>query len=153
MLASLILTVTTLLAVFVKADINPLAPAPGDIFDEGTTCHIAWTVDTSGLWKTTNIELMTGNNFDMIFLTSAYTCAFSEDLPYFTPSRSHCGWYHRECLRLSVSRGVHHSYPVTVILILTSTLGHSQFSDLLLPIHQPKYPNHTLDWPLRHCRR
>jgi hypothetical protein len=77
MLASLALTLTTLLAsssLFVRADVDPLAPAPGDVFTEGSTCHIAWTVDTSGLWKTTNIELMTGNNFDMVHLTSAYTC-------------------------------------------------------------------------------
>jgi hypothetical protein len=72
MFASLALS-ATLLATLVRADVTPLAPAPGNVFNEGSTCHIAWTPDTTGAWKTTSIELMTGNNLDMVHLTTVTT--------------------------------------------------------------------------------
>ncbi|KAI9440836.1 hypothetical protein H4582DRAFT_1811769 [Lactarius indigo] len=55
------------------ADPTPLGPGPGDIFNEGSTCHITWTPDASGVWKTLNIELMTGDNFNMVHLTTVAT--------------------------------------------------------------------------------
>jgi len=70
------LAFTTLLAssaLFARAAVNPLSPSPGDVFNEGSTCHIAWAVDTTGDWKTLNIELMTGDNIDMIHLTTVAT--------------------------------------------------------------------------------
>ena len=66
---------TILAASLVRADVVPTGPAPGDIFNEGTTCNIAWTADTTGAWKTTNIELMTGDNLNMVHLTSMFSFA------------------------------------------------------------------------------
>ncbi|KIJ55109.1 hypothetical protein M422DRAFT_23760 [Sphaerobolus stellatus SS14] len=57
----------------VAADVVPSGPAPGDIFKEGGDCTIEWTADTTGAWKKTNIELMTGPNDPMIHLTTVAT--------------------------------------------------------------------------------
>ena len=54
----------------VLADPVPSSPAPGQVFNEGSTCTIGWTPDTTGTWKTLDIELMTGDNSQMVFLTS-----------------------------------------------------------------------------------
>lgn len=64
------------LALVVFADPNPTSPDPGHIDDEGGTCAIGWTPDPTGLWKTMNIELMTGDNFNMVHLTSSSSCVF-----------------------------------------------------------------------------
>lgn len=61
---------TVLAAVAVRADPSPNVPGPGDVYNEGSTCNIAWDADTTGTWTTMNIELMTGDNFNMIHLTS-----------------------------------------------------------------------------------
>ncbi len=71
MLSRLVLPTFILSAVLVAlADPTPSEPGPGEIFNEGSTCHIAWTPDASGVWKTLNIELMTGDNLNMVHLTS-----------------------------------------------------------------------------------
>ena len=58
-------------ASIVGAQVNPTDPGDvGASFNEGTTCHIAWTPDTTGKWKNMTIQLMTGGNFDMIPLAS-----------------------------------------------------------------------------------
>jgi hypothetical protein len=73
-------TFTALLALaapFVaRADVTPTEPAPGDVFTAGQTCHVAWNGDTSSptMWKGMAIELMSGNNFDMIHITSMFQC-------------------------------------------------------------------------------
>lgn len=54
----------------VLADPVPTVPGPGQVFNEGSTCSIAWTPDTTGTWKNLDIELMTGDNINMVFLTS-----------------------------------------------------------------------------------
>ena len=56
----------------VRADVVPTTPAPGTVYNEGSPCLIAWNGDTSSttLWKGMAIELMTGSNTDMLFLTS-----------------------------------------------------------------------------------
>lgn len=51
----------------------PLQPAPNNQFTEGGPLSISWSPDTTGAWKVTNIELMTGNNFDMVHLTTLAT--------------------------------------------------------------------------------
>ncbi|KAF8184479.1 hypothetical protein BJ912DRAFT_974980 [Pholiota molesta] len=72
-------TFTALLALaapFVaRADVTPTEPAPGDVFTAGQTCHVAWNGDTSSptMWKGMAIELMSGNNFDMIHITTIAT--------------------------------------------------------------------------------
>lgn len=69
-------TVILSLALVVLADITPTVPDPGHIYNEGSTCQIGWTPDPTGLWKTMNIELMTGDNFQMIHLTSSSSFFF-----------------------------------------------------------------------------
>ena len=50
--------------------ITPLEPDPGAIYNTNANCPISWTPDTSGGWKTMYIELMTGDNINMVHLTS-----------------------------------------------------------------------------------
>lgn len=64
---------TILAAMSVHADPNPTNPGPGDVFIEGQACAISWSPDTTGVWKTMNIELKTGDNFNMVNLTCAST--------------------------------------------------------------------------------
>jgi hypothetical protein len=75
----------TLVALFVfatpllvRASVTPTGPAPGDRFDEGSPCKIAWTGDKNSttIWKNMAIELMSGNNTDMQFITSNYQSFF-----------------------------------------------------------------------------
>jgi len=63
----------SLAVVSVHADPNPTAPGPGDSFNEGTQCSIAWDADTSGVWKVMNIELMSGSNLNMNHITTVAT--------------------------------------------------------------------------------
>ena len=69
---------------FVRADPNPSEPGPGDIFNEGATCHIAWDPDTTGVWKVMNIELMSGSNLQMNHITSELTSLISIILHFFS---------------------------------------------------------------------
>jgi len=59
----------------VRADVTPTAPAPGAKYSEGGLCNIAWLGDKSSttLWKNMAIELMSGNNTDMVFITTVAT--------------------------------------------------------------------------------
>ncbi len=50
--------------------IVPSAPGPGDVFREGGKCTLSWTPDPAGLWKETNVELMSGDNWNMVHITS-----------------------------------------------------------------------------------
>jgi len=61
------------LALVAFAEVNPTLPDPGHIFNEGSNCQIGWTPDPTGRWKTMNIELMTGDNFKMVHLTTVAT--------------------------------------------------------------------------------
>ncbi|PSR73085.1 hypothetical protein PHLCEN_2v11055 [Hermanssonia centrifuga] len=56
-----------------RADPNPSEPGPGDVYNEGAQCHISWDPDTTGTWKTMNIELMTGSNTGMVHITTVTT--------------------------------------------------------------------------------
>ena len=71
MLSSFFL-VTLFAALAVRADPDPSEPGPGSVYNEGSTCHISWDPDTTGTWKTMNIELMCGDNYNMIHLTSVF---------------------------------------------------------------------------------
>jgi len=59
----------------VVADPTPTAPAPGTVFNEGADCTVQWNPDTSGAttWKTMNIQLMTGDNYNMVPLSTVGT--------------------------------------------------------------------------------
>lgn len=90
-LALIILASTT--AMFVHADPDPTSPGPGDVFIEGQACSINWNPDTTGVWKTMIIQLKTGDNFDMVNLTTVGTvdgtdptkASFSYPCPQVTP--------------------------------------------------------------------
>lgn len=82
-------------ASIVSAQVSPTDPGDGDSFNEGTTCHIVWTPDTTGKWKNMTIQLMTGGNFDMIPLatvatgidaTSSSDTTFDYTCPQVTPN-------------------------------------------------------------------
>jgi hypothetical protein len=55
------------------ADVTPTDPSPGQVFQPGAPCSIAWNPDTTGTWKTLYIELMTGDNLNMVHLTTVAT--------------------------------------------------------------------------------
>ncbi|KAJ7089790.1 hypothetical protein B0H15DRAFT_779812 [Mycena belliarum] len=66
-------TVLASSAVLVQAIVQPNEPAPGTVFKQGATCHIAWGPDDTGSktdWKGMAIELMTGPNNPMIHVTT-----------------------------------------------------------------------------------
>ncbi|EIW58390.1 uncharacterized protein TRAVEDRAFT_47544 [Trametes versicolor FP-101664 SS1] len=72
----------------------PTAPGPGDVFKQGGDCTLSWTPDPSGTWKQTDVELMTGDNFNMVFITTitsfdgtdASKTTFSYPCPEVTPN-------------------------------------------------------------------
>lgn len=72
MFASLF-ALATLAATFgaVRADPNPLEPSDTSVYRVGQKCHITWGLDTTGDWKKMSIELMTGDNYNMVHLTSS----------------------------------------------------------------------------------
>ena len=79
----------------VYADPTPTAPAPNAVFNEGTQCTVQWNPDTSGssTWKTMNIQLMTGDNFNMIPLSSEFFKCFYFICPHVSTSSGwHCRW-------------------------------------------------------------
>ncbi|THH09684.1 hypothetical protein EW146_g8615 [Bondarzewia mesenterica] len=73
MFSRLALPILLSLVSIARADPNPQEPGPNQVFQEGKTCHIAWTPDASGTWTSMAIELMTGDNLDMIHLTTVTT--------------------------------------------------------------------------------
>jgi len=82
-------------AILAQADVSPNEPAPGDSFNEGAQCSIAWDGDSSGsdIWKNMSIELMTGSNNPMTHLTTVATGqdgsvagTFSYTCPQVTPN-------------------------------------------------------------------
>ncbi|KAF5378802.1 hypothetical protein D9615_006996 [Tricholomella constricta] len=91
MLLSLILLACGLVA---RADVFPNFPA-ADIERSGSTCRIGWGGDTSSTtaWKDMTIQLMTGDNFNMVHITTVATAqdgtvdgSFSWICPEVTPN-------------------------------------------------------------------
>ena len=62
----------------VHADVNPTIPAPGAVYNEGSSCLVGWAGDTNSttIWKNMTIQLMAGSNLDMQVLTSNYRLVF-----------------------------------------------------------------------------
>ncbi|CAL1714395.1 unnamed protein product [Somion occarium] len=56
-----------------RAEPVPSEPGPGSSFNEGANCPVTWEVDTTGVWKTMNIELMSGSNLQMNHITTIAT--------------------------------------------------------------------------------
>ncbi|KAF8515918.1 hypothetical protein JB92DRAFT_36669 [Gautieria morchelliformis] len=52
------------------AQLVPTGPGSADSFKQGSPCTTSWTADTSGKWKNTFIELMTGPNQPMVHLAT-----------------------------------------------------------------------------------
>jgi hypothetical protein len=58
------------------ADVTPSEPGPGDVSNAGQPCNIVWSGDRpdSGVnWKNMAIELMTGDNLNMVHITTVAT--------------------------------------------------------------------------------
>lgn len=57
------------------ADVTPDVPGPGVVYKVGGNCHTEWIGDTASptAWENMAIELMTGDNFNMIHLTTVAT--------------------------------------------------------------------------------
>lgn len=70
MFSSLVLAALVAPLALVNADPTPTAPGPNATFNEGAQCTLAWDVDTTGVWTVMNIELMSGDNLDMTYMTS-----------------------------------------------------------------------------------
>ncbi len=80
MFASIALVVSlAVLPVF--ADVVPLEPAPGEVYNEGSTCHVAWDADTTGQWQTMAIQLMSGPNDAMVPMSSEHATLLSYTSP------------------------------------------------------------------------
>jgi len=60
-------------ALLVVADPNPTVPGPGDSYKQGGNCLIGWDADTTGKWTDMLIQLMTGDNFNMVPLKAITT--------------------------------------------------------------------------------
>ncbi|TFY78151.1 hypothetical protein EWM64_g5861, partial [Hericium alpestre] len=73
MLARILLPFIFALAASVSATPDPTEPGPGQVFKEGGSCHLAWSADTTGTWKATTILLRTGDNLNMVTLTTVAT--------------------------------------------------------------------------------
>ncbi|KIY63101.1 hypothetical protein CYLTODRAFT_426379 [Cylindrobasidium torrendii FP15055 ss-10] len=61
------------LSSLVLADVNPTTPDGSSIYKEGEKCEIAWTGDASGAWADMTIQLMSGDNFQMVPTTTVAT--------------------------------------------------------------------------------
>lgn len=67
------LIIATLTAFAVRADVTPTEPGPRTTCRQGQKCRTAWKGDTNGKSANMAIELMTGDNFNMVHLTTVAT--------------------------------------------------------------------------------
>ncbi|TFK24545.1 hypothetical protein FA15DRAFT_592251 [Coprinopsis marcescibilis] len=60
---------------FVRAVVTPNEPGPDSSYTAGGTCSIVWAgdADSDTLWADMSIQLMTGNNFEMVHITTVAT--------------------------------------------------------------------------------
>ncbi|KAH7326890.1 hypothetical protein B0J17DRAFT_620552 [Rhizoctonia solani] len=49
---------------------NPTEPSASSVFNVGQQCTIKWDADSTGAWKAMNIQLMTGDNWNMIHIST-----------------------------------------------------------------------------------
>jgi len=59
----------------VRAEVVPVVPGPEAVYNEGSTCIVAWTgdIDSTTIWKNMTIQLNTGSNLDMQLVTLVAT--------------------------------------------------------------------------------
>jgi len=72
-------------ALLVCADPDPTVPGPGDVYSEGSDCKIGWSPDTTGTWTEMSIQLMTGNNWEMVHLADITTIDATKETTYTYP--------------------------------------------------------------------
>ncbi|ESK84716.1 hypothetical protein Moror_628 [Moniliophthora roreri MCA 2997] len=91
--ASFALLLASFGAAGVRAIVTPNEPGPGSVYNEGSKCHIQWVGDKDGKWDNMAIQLMTGDNFQMVHLTTVATGLdgnkdgkFDYDCPDVTPN-------------------------------------------------------------------
>jgi len=82
MFTKLFLAAIVLKALLVSADPNPTIPGPGDSYQEGGKCAIAWDPDTTGKWTDMKIELKTGDNLAMVSLEVITTIDATKESSY-----------------------------------------------------------------------
>ncbi|KAG8722702.1 hypothetical protein FRC08_012581 [Ceratobasidium sp. 394] len=87
--------VVAVVAGMVSASPNPTEPSSTSVFNIGKSCTIKWDPDTTGTWKQMNIQLMTGDNWNMIPITTiaqnidatdATKNTYTYDCPEVTPT-------------------------------------------------------------------
>jgi hypothetical protein len=72
-----ILPLLSALSTLVSADVTPTSPDGNTVVKVGQTAEAMWSKDTQGNWTDVTIKLMTGDNFNMVEVTSKPQCCFS----------------------------------------------------------------------------
>lgn len=62
--------IVAVVAGVVSAAPNPTEPSSTSVFNVGGTCSIKWDADSTAKWKSMSIQLMTGDNWNMIPITT-----------------------------------------------------------------------------------
>jgi hypothetical protein len=57
---------------FVRANVIPSSPDGSTVVRVGATAEAMWTKDANGTWTDVTVKLMTGDNFNMVEVTSEY---------------------------------------------------------------------------------
>jgi hypothetical protein len=73
MFSKSLFTALPLLAAFttlVRADVIPSSPDGSTVVKVGATAEALWTKDSNGTWTDVTVKLMTGDNFNMVEVTS-----------------------------------------------------------------------------------
>lgn len=65
-----ILPLLSALSTFVNADVTPTSPDGSTVVRVGQTAEALWTKDPQGNWTDITIKLMTGDNYNMVEVTS-----------------------------------------------------------------------------------
>lgn len=105
-------TLFSAFAISVNAIVSPLEPSPGVVYRQGQMCRTNWAGDISGSYGQMSIQLMTGNNWNMVHIDSAYLnlslasfAAIADERAFIScrsEPRREQGW----CSRVSLPRGV-----------------------------------------------
>jgi len=85
MFVKLLLAALSLKALLVSADPTPSVPGPGDSYREGGDCQIGWGLDPTGKWTDMQIELKTGDNWQMVPLKVITTIDATKETQYTYP--------------------------------------------------------------------
>ncbi|KAF8595773.1 hypothetical protein BDV93DRAFT_528452 [Ceratobasidium sp. AG-I] len=87
--------IVAVVAGVVSAAPNPTEPSSTSVFKIGDTCSIKWDADSTKTWSSMSIQLMTGDNWNMVHITTvaqdidatdATKNTFTYDCPEVTPT-------------------------------------------------------------------